>query len=286
MKITILGSGTSNGVPLIGCRCKVCTSTDPHDHRLRSSVLIELDKSESTPPPLVASQIGKGYRMDQDSIMASPVDGLTRILIDCGPDFRQQMLRQPYGPIHAVLVTHEHYDHVGGIDDLRPFCIFNSVHVYGESKVIRHLHDRLPYCFGPGKYPSAPKLELLEISPYNPLTVCGVEVMPLRVIHGKLPILGFRIGRFAYITDMLSMPDETFNMLQGLDTLIVNALRFKPHPTHQNITQALELIARLKPSHAFLTHLAHSAGLHADSLSFLPDNVRFAYDGMQINVPL
>lgn len=286
MKITFLGSGTSNGVPVIGCRCKVCTSTDPHDRRLRSSVMIELDASESAPPALAKEQFGRGYKLDQDSIMAEPQSGVTRILIDCGPDFRQQMLSQTYGPIHAVLVTHEHYDHVGGIDDLRPFCVFNSVHIFGENKVIRHLRERLPYCFGPSKYPSAPKLELLDIEPYKPLRVCGVDVMPLRVMHGKLPILGFRIGRFAYITDMRTMPDETFPLLQGLDTLVVNALRFKPHPTHQSISEALELIARLRPRRAFLTHLAHSAGLHAVSSAFLPPNVRFAYDGLQIEMPL
>lgn len=281
MKLTFLGTGTSNGVPVIGCGCGVCRSSDPRDKRLRSSVLLEFDGGDI---PDKGKSVLSCCRPDEDSLPVFPETGMVRILIDCSPDFRQQMLGVPYGPVHAVLVTHEHYDHVGGLDDLRPFCVFNDIDIFGEPVVIRHLGERMPYCFGPGKYPSAPALRLHTVSPYVPLHICGICVEPLRVMHGKLPIIGFRIGNFAYITDMSRMPSDTFARLGGLDVLVVNALRKTPHPTHQSIGEALVLIDSLKPGRAFLTHLAHSAGLHSDSSALLPDNVRFAYDGLVIDV--
>jgi phosphoribosyl 1,2-cyclic phosphate phosphodiesterase len=253
MKVTLLGTGTSSGVPVVGCRCEVCRSTDPRDHRWRSSAMIE--------------------------------EGGKRILIDCGPDFRSQMLAVPYARIDAVLVTHEHYDHVGGLDDLRPFCVFGSVNIYGEKLCIKHIRERMPYCFGADKYPSAPDLVLNEIEPYKSFRIGETRIVPVRVMHGRMPILGYRMGRFAYITDMKTLPEESLPYLQGVDTLVVNGLRHTPHPTHQSIEEAVEFVRRLGNPATYLTHLAHSAGLHARSTEFLPDNVHFAYDGEIINVP-
>lgn len=256
MKITILGSGTSTGVPEIGCTCPVCSSLDPHDKRLRCSGLID-------------------------------VDGV-RILIDCGPDFREQMLRlNDFKPIDAVLVTHEHYDHVGGLDDLRPYCRFKDVPVYAEDYMAQRLRERIPYCFVESLYPGVPRITLNEITPGIPFLVTNaegrqVEVLPIRVMHGKLPILGYRIGKMAWITDMLTMPDAEYDNLQGLDVLVMNALRPQPHKTHQSISEALENVARLAPRQTFFVHMSHQAGLHAEAESKLPLGVQYAFDGMEI----
>jgi len=252
IKIKLLGTGTSSGVPRIGCHCSVCSSVDPRDRRYRSSALIEVE--------------GK------------------RILIDCGPDLREQMLQINFSPFDAVLLTHEHYDHVGGADDLRPFCVFGPVDIYGERCCIRDIEQRIPYCFGENKYPSAPSLILHEIEPYKVLEIGTVKIYPFRVMHGQMPILGFRIGQFAYITDMKKLPPESLKYLEGLKCLVVNGLRHNSHPTHQTIEEAVELITDLKIPKARLIHLAHSAGLHADSEKYLPPHIRFGYDGEEINI--
>ena len=258
MKITILGSGTSTGVPEIGCTCPVCSSLDPHDKRLRCSGLVD-------------------------------VDGV-RILIDCGPDFREQMLRlNDFKPIDAVLVTHEHYDHVGGLDDLRPYCRFKDVPVYAEDYMAQRLRERIPYCFAESLYPGVPRITLNEITPGIPFLVTNtegrqVEVLPIRVMHGKLPILGYRIGKMAWITDMLTMPDEEYDNLQGLDVLVMNALRPQPHKTHQSISEALENVNRLAPRQTFFVHMSHQAGFHAEAESKLPLGVQYAFDGMEIMI--
>lgn len=258
MKITILGSGTSIGVPEIGCTCEVCTSKDPRDKRLRCSGLVD-------------------------------VDGV-RILIDCGPDFREQMLRlNDFGPIDAVLVTHEHYDHVGGLDDLRPFCRFKDVPVYAEGYMAERLRERIPYCFAEHLYPGVPRITLNEVDPGIPFRVSNaegreVEIMPLRVMHGKLPILGYRIGKMAWITDMLTMPASEYDRLGGLEVLVMNALRPKPHNTHQSIAEALENVNRLSPKETFFVHMSHHVGLHEEADKCLPPHVHFAYDGLVIEV--
>lgn len=258
MKISILGSGTSTGVPEIGCKCPVCTSSDPRDNRLRCSGLIE-------------------------------TDGI-RILIDCGPDFREQMIRlDDFKPLDGVLITHEHYDHVGGLDDLRPFCRFRDVPVYAERYTAERLRQRIPYCFAEQLYPGVPRIVLEEIVPDVPFVVSNqegnkVEVMPVRVMHGKLPILGYRIGRMAWITDMLTMPDSEYELLQGLDVLVMNALRLQPHYTHQNMQQALENAKRIGAKETYFIHMSHQIGLHAEAEKLLPPHIHFAYDGLTITL--
>ena len=258
MKITILGSGTSTGVPEIGCTCPVCTSQDPKDNRLRCSGVID-------------------------------VNGV-RILMDCGPDFREQMIRlNDFRAIDAILVTHEHYDHVGGLDDLRPFCRFRDIPVYAEEYVALHLRERIPYCFAEKLYPGVPRILLEEVNPGVPFQVSNidgmkVEILPIRIMHGKLPILGFRIGKMAWVTDMLTMPESEYEKLQGLDVLIMNALRTEPHGTHQSISEALENVKRLAPKETYFVHMSHHAGLHAEAEKLLPPHVHFAYDGLEIQL--
>lgn len=258
MKVTVLGSGTSTGVPQVGCTCQVCTSTDEHDKRLRCSGLVE-------------------------------VEGV-RILIDCGPDFREQALRLPaYLPIDGVLITHEHYDHVGGLDDLRPFCRFRDVPVYAEAYTADRLLKRIPYCFDEHPYPGVPRIPLTKIEPFVPFQVANaeghaVEVMPFRVIHGRLPILGFRIGKMAWITDMSYMPAESYPCLEGLDCLFMNALRIMPHPTHQSLEEALKQTERIQARETYFIHISHQLGLHAEVEKTLPPHVHLAFDGMEVEI--
>lgn len=250
MKIKILGSGTSTGVPEIGCTCPVCTSIDPCDNRLRASSLVYTDDAT--------------------------------ILIDCGPDFRQQMLTTPFEKIDGVLVSHEHYDHVGGLDDLRPFCRFGEVPVYAETYTAERLRNRLPYCFAENKYPGVPNILLQDIEVGKPFRIHNTEIMPLRVMHGKLPILGYRIGKLAYITDMLTMPQESYEQLQGVELLILNALRLNPHITHQNLEEALETSRRIGARETYFIHMSHQMGLHSEIAKRLPPHVHLAYDGLEV----
>jgi phosphoribosyl 1,2-cyclic phosphate phosphodiesterase len=253
MKVTVIGSGTSTGVPQIGCRCAVCASNDPHDKRLRCSSLLEI--------------------------------GDVRILIDCGPDFREQMMNLPFGRIDAVLITHEHYDHVAGLDDLRPFCQLAPVPIYSDHRTAEALRQRMPYCLKTDHpYPGVPSLSLHEVEPFYPFRVKDVEILPFRVMHGFLPILGFRIERFGYITDMLTMPDNSFRALQGLDTLFMNALRVKPHNTHQSLSEALVSADRIKSSETYFIHMSHEIGLHKEVELTLPPQVHLAYDGLVLNI--
>lgn len=251
MKVTFLGTGTSTGVPQIGCTCKVCTSSDEHDSRLRCSALVE----------------EKG----------------TRILIDCGPDFRQQILRIPFKPIDGVLITHEHYDHVGGLDDLRPFCKSGSVNVYGSHSCLENIRERMPYCFNTRRA-GVPHLNLLPINSQHPFTIGDLRICPVEVMHGKMPILGFRIENLVYITDMLTMQDDEKAMLRGAKVLIVNALRYEPHPTHQTVNDACALAQYVNAERTYFIHMSHDIGLHKDVDKMLPFNIHLAYDGQTISL--
>ena len=251
MKLTFLGTGTSVGVPTIGCTCRVCSSTDPHDKRLRASVLVE--------------------------------SGDTRVLVDCGPDFRQQMLGREFKKIDAVLLTHEHYDHVGGIDDLRPFCTFGEVDVYADGNTIGDLRRRIPYCFGESKYPGVPKINLSLVEPHRPFSIGSIDVLPIQVMHGKLPILGYRFGDLVYITDMKTIRKEEMEYLKDVKILIVNALRFSPeHHSHMTVNEAMEFIRMVSPEKTYFTHMGHDIGLHEEVNRQLPDDMDLAYDGQMI----
>lgn len=254
LTIRVLGSGTSTGVPVIGCRCPVCTSTDPRNRRLRSSVAVEVDGRH--------------------------------LLIDCSTDFRQQMLRDPVPRIDAVLLTHTHSDHISGIDDLR---IFNyrqggAIPVFTTDYFIADLRTRFSYAFTPTQMGGGvPQLELTAVAPGTPFVAAGVEVLPVQVMHGRLPILGFRIGPFAYVTDCSGLPDATIQQLRGVDTLILSALRPEPHETHFSLGQALEAATLIAPRRVYFTHIADRLD-HETTNRELPPWAALLYDGQVIEV--
>lgn len=252
MEIIFLGTGTSTGVPQIGCHCSTCTSTDTHDKRRRTSALVKT--------------------------------GGKNLLIDCGPDFYAQALALGDEMlVDAVLVTHSHYDHVGGFDDLRPFCINGPVPVYAREDVLTDLRNRIPYCFKEHPYPGVPSFDLNQITD-KPFHIDGIEIMPLRIWHYKLLISGFKIGKMAYITDAKTIDDTVIESLRGIDTLIINALRIKPHMSHMSLSESLEIISRIMPRQAYLIHISHDMGQHEHVSKLLPKNVHLAYDGLRIIV--
>ena len=253
MKFTFLGTGTSTGVPVLGCQCKVCQSNDPHDNRRRTSGLLETET--------------------------------TRILIDCGPDLREQLMPVEFRRISGVLLTHQHYDHVGGLDDLRPYCKFGDIDIYGNETTIRNVKHNFPYCFVEHLYPGVPKLSMHVIEPHEGFTIGDIPVMPIEVMHASLPILGYRFGNFAYITDMKSINDSEYAYLEGVDTLVVNALRWeKSHQSHILVGEAIAFSRKIGARLTYLTHLTHDIGLHEEAEKRLPEGFHFAYDGLQIDV--
>ncbi|MDO4159927.1 MAG: MBL fold metallo-hydrolase [Prevotellaceae bacterium] len=253
MKITFLGTGTSVGVPTIGCKCEVCRSTDLHDKRLRCSAIVE---SETT-----------------------------RILIDCGPDFRQQMLDREFKKLDAVFLTHIHYDHVGGLDDLRPFCQFGEINIYADKLTSDGLMHTMPYCFEEHRYPGVPKINLHTIKPHVALRIGDIDVMPVQVIHGKVPILGYRFGDLLYITDMKTVNESEFQYFKGIKTLVVNALRFKPdHHSHQTVDEAISFIRKTDAERSYLIHINHDMGLHDKVNALLPEDINLAFDGLTLNL--
>ena len=252
MQLRFLGTGTSTGVPSIGCNCATCRSTDPRDHRMRASALLSA--------------------------------GDNNILIDAGPDFRQQILAADSPNLDALLITHTHYDHVGGIDDLRPYCYPDGFDIYAQHADIDDLRHKVPYCFAEHPYPGAPVLHPHVIEPMKPFSINGVEILPLPIKHYMLDILGYKIGNLAYITDAKVIPNDTINAISGIDTLVINALRHKEHISHINLSKALEIIAVVKPRIAYLTHISHDLGRYTDIAPTLPDNVKIAIDGTTIAI--
>ena len=252
MKLTFLGTGTSCGVPTIGCQCRTCTSTDPHDKRLRCSVLLETEQ--------------------------------TRLLIDCGPDFRQQIMPHPFRRIDGILITHAHYDHMGGMDDIRPYCQFGEINVYADPIAREGMLQMLPYCFAEHRYPGVPAIQLHEILPHFPFTIGDMEIVPFQVMHHDLPILGYRIGSLAYITDMKTIAEEEIPYILGCDTLVVNALREKPHHSHQTLSEAVRFAQRIGARQTWLIHSSHDIGRHAEVNASLPANIQLAYDGQVVEI--
>lgn len=253
MKITFLGTGTSQGIPVIGSQHPVCLSEDPRDKRLRTSIMVEWDNY--------------------------------RYIVDCGPDFRQQMIANNVNRIDGILFTHEHTDHIIGLDDIRPFYFREGeIPIYAQPRVLKDLKVRFAYIFQEeNKYPGAPsvKVNILENKPFK---LGNIPITPIKIFHGKLPIFGFRFDNFAYITDAKTIPPEEMEKLKGVKVLVLNALRKEPHHSHFNLGEALKIVEKIKPEKTYLTHISHLLGFHRVVEKELPENVHLAYDNLKINL--
>lgn len=254
LKVTFLGTGTSQGIPIIGSDHPVCLSKDHRDKRLRVSILVEW--------------------------------GNYTYVVDCGPDFRYQMLRAEVKRIDGILFTHEHSDHMVGFDDIRPFYFRQGdIPVYAHKRVIKSLKKRFDYVFAKeNRYPGAPEVKTHRIKKNTPFKLKDLEVVPINGKHANLQVFGFRFKEFAYLTDMKTVSDKEIEKLKHLEVLVVNALRIKPHQSHFNLEEALDFIKRVKPKRAYLTHISHMLGFHEDVQKLLPENVFLAYDQLQITV--
>jgi phosphoribosyl 1,2-cyclic phosphate phosphodiesterase len=252
VKLTFLGTGTSQGIPVIACQCPVCLSSDFRDKRLRTAALVE-------------------------------ADGIN-IAIDAGPDFRQQMLTAGVKSLDAILVTHEHRDHIAGIDDVRAFnwVLKRPMDIWAEERVQEALRAEFAYIFAEMKYPGVPEVNLHSIDGY-PFDVHGHKIIPIRAYHHKLPVYGFRIGDLTYITDANFISEEEKEKIYGTKYLVINALRMQKHLSHFSLPEVLRLVAELSPKRAYITHVSHQMGLYKDIAVGLPDNVCFAYDGLTID---
>ncbi|MDF9797698.1 phosphoribosyl 1,2-cyclic phosphate phosphodiesterase [Catalinimonas alkaloidigena] len=253
MRVTFLGTGTSQGVPVINCQCKVCSSLDYRDKRLRSSVHIEVDDKS--------------------------------FIIDSGPDFRQQVLSNQITKLDALIFTHQHKDHIAGMDDVRGFNFTQQkdMPVYASSQVIRQLKQEFAYVFVNDKYPGVPRVVVNEIQ-NQPFIAEGVTFTPIEVLHYKLPVFGYRIGNFTYITDAKTIAEEEKEKLFGTEVLVLNALQHKQHISHFTLEESLALIEEINPRRAFLTHISHNLGMHQEVSRMLPLGVQLAYDSLSIEI--
>lgn len=253
MEVTFLGTGTSGGVPLVGCQCTVCKSTDSRDKRLRSSILIQQEK--------------------------------LNIVIDCGPDFRQQMLREDVRRIDGLLMTHPHKDHTGGLDDIRSFnyMMEGPIDIYCNQLTEEGIREQYIYAFKDTDYPYLPKMNFVRIES-KAFDIKGLSVLPVEVMHGTMPVKGFRLGDFTYITDAKTINKQERDKVRGTKILVVNALRQQDHYSHFTIEEALEFVADIRPQQAYFTHMSHQFGLHAEMEKVLPAHVKPAYDGLKIVV--
>jgi phosphoribosyl 1,2-cyclic phosphate phosphodiesterase len=251
--VTLLGTGTSGGVPMIGCSCEVCASGDPRDKRLRSSIHIQTEDRS--------------------------------VVIDAGPDFRQQMLRERVDKLDAIVLTHQHRDHTAGFDDIRAYNFFQRkpIDVYLTSEVERAFVKEYHYVFDDHQYPGLPQMNLINMV-NEPFYIGRSKWIPVEVLHYKLPVFGFRIGKFCYVTDCNRITEKEKVKMRNLDVLVLNALRKEPHISHFTLAEAVELIRELRPKQAYLTHISHQMGLHALVNQELPEGVELAYDGLRISV--
>ena len=253
MTVTFLGTGTSQGVPVIGCECEVCRSLDFRDKRLRVSVHLQI--------------------------------GSKSLIIDSGPDFRQQVLRERIKRLDGLLFTHEHKDHTSGLDDIRAynFMQHTDMPLYAEQRVLNQIKQEFAYIFSGHNYPGIPRVNLYPITE-EAFEFEGIKIQPIRVKHYKLPVLGFRINNFTYITDANYIPDEEKDKIAGSEVIVINALRKEPHISHFSLSQAVELLTHLNPRKAYLTHISHHMGLHHEVEADLPDFVHLAYDGLKLEL--
>ena len=256
LRAVFLGTGTSQGVPVIGCDCPVCGSSDPRDQRLRTALLVEWAGAQ--------------------------------VAIDAGPDFRQQMLREGVRELHAVLLTHEHNDHIIGLDDVRPFNFqhHKNMPIYGLPRVLDSVRNRFAYVFDANPYPGAPRMNLFPVQPLQSFSVEEMPILPFAVGHGGMDVLGFRFGPFTYITDMKTLSPESREAIRGTEVLVVNALHHKPHSSHLNLEEAIRFVEEMAPREAYFTHISHRMGRYSEMARQMPPGMSLAYDGLRLEIPV